>query len=298
LDLILKESESRPNINFNYFCNYEGGGIDDFQQGILQFSLDLVVKQAKHCGGKGVVGNVQAKSLSTYIADLRFKNFPQLLIVNPQRQTQSEQSTHASFQELHFNKVITPDQQEVSYTLIAFTLFSEKRCGRGHFTVYCKKGDTVWYLFDDDRTTRKGKNIAMKYNTENILARVTSLYYLKNEEARDCEVEEEEENQIRTEKSTSTASAVNDLAHSQTRGGEVEEEDSQTRDCEVEEEEENQIRTEKSTLTASDVNDLTHSQTRGGEVEEEVENRMRTDKPTSTASETNNGAYIFIFCTA
>jgi hypothetical protein len=242
--LILKESESRPNINFNYFCNYEGGGIDDFQQGILQFSLDLVVKQAKHCGGKGVVGNVQAKSLSTYIADLRFKNFPQLLIVNPQRQTQSEQSTHASFQELHFNKVITPDQQEVSYTLIAFTLFSEKRCGRGHFTVYCKKGDTVWYLFDDDRTTRKGKNIAMKYNTENILARVTSLYYLKNEEARDCEVEEEEENQIRTEKSTSTASAVNDLAHSQTRGSEVEEE------------EENRMRTDKPMLTASETNNL------------------------------------------
>ncbi len=260
MNLILKELESRPNVNFNYFCNYEGGGIDDFWEGIVQLFFDPAVKQAKHRGGKGAVGNVQAKSLSTFMADLRFKNFPQLLIVNPQRQTQSEQSTHASFQELHFVEVITlkphadnPDQQEVSYTLIAFTLFSEKRRGQGHFTVYCKKGDKVWYLFDDDRITRKGENIAMKHKTEKILARVTSLYYLKNEEARDYEVEEEEENQIRPEKSM---------------------------------------------LMVSDVDDLAHSQTRGGEVAEGEQNRMRTEEPTSKASETINGAFIFIFRTA
>ena len=58
------------------------------------------------------------------------------------------------------------------------------------------------------------------------------------------EVEEEEENQIRTEKSTLMASDVNDLAHSQTRGSEVEEE------------EENRMRTDKPMLTASETNNL------------------------------------------
>ncbi len=84
--MILKESESRSNVCFNYFCNYEGGDIVDSQEGIVQFYLDPAVKKAKH-RGKGVVGNVQAKSLLTYIADLRFKTFPQLLIVTPQHQT-------------------------------------------------------------------------------------------------------------------------------------------------------------------------------------------------------------------
>ncbi len=152
MDLILKESESCSNVYFNYFCNYECGDIVDSQEGIVQFYLDPAVKKAKR-RGKGVVGNVQAKSLLMYIADLRFKNFPQLLIVTLQCQTYVEMSgkpsTQASHQELHFIEVITlkphvgnPDKQEVSYTLIAFTVFSES-WGQGHYKVYCKKGDTV-----------------------------------------------------------------------------------------------------------------------------------------------------------
>ncbi len=70
----------------------------------------------------------------------------------------------------------------MSYTLIAFTVFSESR-RRGHYKVYCKKGDTEWYLFDDDKTTNKRGEIALINTKENIVARVTLLYYLKNEEA-------------------------------------------------------------------------------------------------------------------
>ena len=213
MDLILKELESRPNVKFKYFCNYEGGGIDDFGQGIFQFPLDPAVKSSKpstSIEGKGAVGNVKPKSLSQYMRDSRFKNFPQLLIVNPQRQTSWKQRTHASYQELHFDENITLkphadnlDQQEASYTLIAFSLFDEKKGGQGHYTVYCKNGNKVWYLFNDEYKTYKGPNIEAKYQgREKLFARVTSLYYLKNEEARDYDDVEE--------KSTSTVFAVED----------------------------------------------------------------------------------------
>ena len=213
MDLILKESESRPNVKFKYFCNYEGGGIYDFGQGIFQFPLDPAVKSSKpstSIEGKGAVGNVKPKSLSQYMRDSRFKNFPQLLIVNPQRQTSWKQHTHASYQELHFEEDITLkphadniDQEDASYTLIAFSLFDEKKGGQGHYTVYCKNGNKVWYLFDDDKTTKKGPNIEGKHQgKEKLFARVTSLYYLKNEEARDYDDVEEI--------STSTVFAVED----------------------------------------------------------------------------------------
>jgi hypothetical protein len=78
-----------------------------------------------------------------------------------------KKTTRASHQELHFEEVITlkphadnTDQQEVSYTFIAFTVFSKSH-GRGHYKVYCKKGDTEWYLFDDDKTTKKRGEIAL-----------------------------------------------------------------------------------------------------------------------------------------
>ncbi len=87
-----------------------------------------------------------------------------------------KKSTQASHQELRFEEVTTlkphadnTDQQEVSYTLIGFTVFSES-CRRGHYKVYCKKGDTEWYLFDDDKTTKKRGEIALINTKENIVA--------------------------------------------------------------------------------------------------------------------------------
>jgi ubiquitin C-terminal hydrolase len=181
--LILKESSN--NVKFNYFCKYcktnpsKGGDVIQTDEGIVQFSLDPVVKKPiTH--GKCAGVNVQAKSLTTYFADMTFCNYPQLLLIFPERQTQVEtmgkKSTQASHQELPFKEVITlkphadnTDQQEVSYTLIAFTVFSES-CGRGHYKVYCKKGDTEWYLFDDDKTAKKRGEITLINTKENIVA--------------------------------------------------------------------------------------------------------------------------------
>jgi hypothetical protein len=148
----------------------KGGDVVQTDVGIVQFYLDPVVKKPITCG-KGAGVNVQAKSLTTYFADMIFCNYPQLLLIFPEHQTQmetkGEKSTRASHQELRFEEVITlkphadnRDQQEVSYPLIAFTVFSESR-GRGHYKVYCKKGDTEWYLFDDDKTTKKRGEIAL-----------------------------------------------------------------------------------------------------------------------------------------
>ncbi len=120
-------------------------------EGIVQFSLDPVVKKPI-TRGIGACVNVQAKSLTTYFADMTFCNYPQLLLIFPEPQTQvemmGEKSIRASHQELRFKEVITlkphadnTDQQEVSYTLIMFTVFSESR-GHGHYKVYCKKEDT------------------------------------------------------------------------------------------------------------------------------------------------------------
>jgi hypothetical protein len=143
---------------------------------------------------KGAGVNVQAKSLTTYLSGMRFCNYPQLLLIFPERQTQvemmGEKTTQASHRALLFEEVLilkphaeNTDQQVVEYTLIAFTVFSESH-GRGHYKAYCKKGDKGgWYLFDDEKITKKHGDIAKITSKGIIGTQVTSLYYLKNEEA-------------------------------------------------------------------------------------------------------------------
>jgi len=81
----------------------------------------------------------------------------------------------------------------MSYTLIAFTVFSESH-RRGHYKAYCKKEDTGdWYLFDDEKITKKRGNVKMITTKGNIGTQVTSLYYLKNEEATKKSVEKAQE---------------------------------------------------------------------------------------------------------
>ena len=171
-----------------------------------------------------------------------FCNFPHLLLVFPQRQTHvetmGEQSTQASHQELNFKEVITlkphadnTDQQEVSYTLIAFTVFSES-CTCMHYRVYCQKGDTDWYLFDDDKITKKRHGNTSITKRNNIAAQVSSLYYLKNDEST---IKKSAENF-----GESQPLIVDNLAHSQMRGGEVAEG------------EQNRMRTEEPTSKASE----------------------------------------------
>ena len=58
-------------------------------EGIVQFYLDPVVKKPITCG-KGAGVNVLAKSLTTYFADMTLCNYPQLLLIFPERQTQVE----------------------------------------------------------------------------------------------------------------------------------------------------------------------------------------------------------------
>ena len=72
--------------------------------------------------------------------------------------------------------------QEVSYTLIAFTVFSESP-RQGHYKAYCKKGDTEWYLFNDEKITKKRGDITKFTTKDNIFTQVILLYYLKNVEA-------------------------------------------------------------------------------------------------------------------
>ena len=75
------------------------------------------------------------------------------------------------------------DQEDMSNTLMAFTVFSESQ-GRGHYKAYCKKEDTSdWYLFDDEKITKKRGDVETLTTKGNIGTQVTSLYYLKNEEA-------------------------------------------------------------------------------------------------------------------
>ena len=93
LNLILKESSN--NVKFNYFCKYcktnpsKGGDVVQTDEGIVQFYLDPVVKKPI-TRGKGAGVNVQAKSLTMYFADMTFCNYPQLLLIFPERQTQVE----------------------------------------------------------------------------------------------------------------------------------------------------------------------------------------------------------------
>ncbi len=50
----------------------KGGDVVQTDEGIVQFSLDPVVKKPNTCG-KGAGVNVQAKSLTTYFADMTVK---------------------------------------------------------------------------------------------------------------------------------------------------------------------------------------------------------------------------------
>ena len=146
LDLILKESSN--DVSFNYSCTYcpsEGGDVVETNEGIVQFSLDPMPKQPI-TRGKGAGVNVQAKSLTMYLSEMTFCNYPQLLLIFPERQTQvdtmGEKTTQASHQALLFEGVLilkphaeNTDQQAVEYTLIAFTVFSESH-GLEHYKAY------------------------------------------------------------------------------------------------------------------------------------------------------------------
>jgi hypothetical protein len=190
--LILKESNN--NVKFYYSCKYspsEGADVVQTNEGIVQFALDPMPKQPI-TRRKGAGVNVQAKSLTTYLSGMRFCNYPQLLLIFPELQTQVEmmekKTTQASHRALLFEEVLilkphaeNTDQQVVEYTLIAFSVFSESH-GRGHYKAYCKKGDKGgWYLFDDEKITKKHGDIAKITSKGIIGTQVTSLYYLKNE---------------------------------------------------------------------------------------------------------------------
>ena len=207
-------------------------------EGIVQFSLDPMPKQP-NTRGKGAGVNFHAKSLKMYLSEMTFCNYPQLLLMYPERQTQvetmGEKTTQASHQELLFEEVLilkphadNTDQQEVSYTLIAFTVFSESH-GRGHYKAYCKKGYTGdWYLFNDEKITKKRGDIATISKRENIYTQVTLLYYLKKEEATmnkyaekaQGKLVQEEEHGYDVGTDESELSFVKDSAQIQKKGGE------------------------------------------------------------------------------
>ena len=58
-------------------------------EGIVQFSLDPMSKQPI-TRGKGARVNVHPKSLTSYLSEMTFCNYPQLLLIFPERQTQVE----------------------------------------------------------------------------------------------------------------------------------------------------------------------------------------------------------------
>jgi len=107
------------------------------------------------------------------------------------------------------------DQEDMSYTLIAFTVFSESQ-GRGHYKAYCKKEDTGdWYLFDDEKITKKCFDFATMTTKGNIGNQVTSLYYLENEEATQENLDQEVDHGY-----DDVSTEERDLAQIQKRGGE------------------------------------------------------------------------------
>jgi hypothetical protein len=67
----------------------KGGDVVQTDEGIAQFYLNPMVKKPI-TRGKGAGVNVQAKSLTTYFADMTFCNYPQLLLIFPEHQTQVE----------------------------------------------------------------------------------------------------------------------------------------------------------------------------------------------------------------
>jgi hypothetical protein len=137
-----------------------------------------------------------------------------------------KKTTQASHQALLFEEelILKPhadntDQEDMSYTLIAFTVFSDSH-GRGHYKAYCKKGDTGdWYLFDDENITMKRGDIAMITTKGNIGTQVTSLYYLKNEEATMNKYAEKAQEDLDQEVDHGYDAVVKDLAQIQEKGG-------------------------------------------------------------------------------
>ncbi len=147
-------------------------------EGIVQFTLDPMPEQ-QITRGKGAGVNVQAKNLTVYLSEMRFCNYPQLLLIFPQRQAQvewmGEETTQASHQALLFEEVLIlkphAGNTDQEYILIAFTVFSESHW-RGHYKAYCKKekGDTCgWYLFDDEKITQKRVDFATMTTNGNIV---------------------------------------------------------------------------------------------------------------------------------
>ena len=163
--------EWNNNDNFNYSCEYcpsEGADVVETNEGIVQFPLDPMPQQ-RITRGKGAGVNFQAKNLTMYLSEMRFCNYPQLLLICPQRQTSvelmGEKTTQANHRALLFEEVLilkpNAGNTDQAYTLIAFTVFSEIK-GCAHYKAYCKKekGDTGgWYLFDDDKVIEKRKNV-------------------------------------------------------------------------------------------------------------------------------------------
>jgi hypothetical protein len=157
----------------------------------------------------------------------------------------------------------------VEFTLIAFTVFSESH-GRGHYKAYCKKEDTGgWYLFDDEKITKKRFDFATMTTKGNIGTQVTSLYYLKNEEE-SAEKAQENLDQEVDHGYDDVSTEERDLAQIQKRGGEE--------------------------TTTTTLENLDQEVYHGNDVAEEEE---RPYAPTTApiestmASGTNNGAYIF-----
>ena len=84
MNLILKESSN--NVKFNYSCKYcpsEGADVVETNEGIVQFSLDPI--KQPNTRGKGAGVNFHAKSLRMYLSEMTFCNYPQLLLMYPER---------------------------------------------------------------------------------------------------------------------------------------------------------------------------------------------------------------------
>jgi len=198
----------------------------------------------------------------------------------------------------------------VSYTLIAFTVFSERH-GCGHYKAYCKNGNTEWYLFNDRNITKKRGDITMITIKEKIVTQVTSLFYLKNEEATMKKSAEKAQEKLLQEvdrgydavgTEESKVLFVNDLAQIQENGGEETNTDlSQEKLMQEVDRVYDAVGTEESNVSFKD---LAQIQEKGGEetnadlISEEEEDMTSPNAPTkapidpTTVSGTINGAYI------
>jgi len=137
-----------------------------------------------------------------------------------------KKTTQASHRALLFEEVLilkphaeNTDQQPVEYTLIAFTVFSESQ-GHGHYKAYCKKKDTGdWYLFNDEKITKKHGDFTKITTIGSLGTQVTLLYYLKNEEAMMKKSAEKAQEKLVQEVDRGYDAVVKDLAQIQEKGG-------------------------------------------------------------------------------